>query len=770
MEWRHRLLILAMLFGLAACGGGGGGGTATPPPPPPPTATSAELAAAKAAKVSAVLDLSTKATTLSWSDTFAAGTAYAIEQQAGDGSWQAIDSVPGTSGTGGALQWTHTTNASVTLRVAVQRTGYEVPLDTTSGATSVAIAVPSATPSIALDQVEPVAGSVNLSIQGGGTYTSVAWFVDLNAIGSSTTPPGYGVVLNASGLTSGPHLLLAQLSVSPDVTLEVRRTIQVANPEVAVQVSVSGTSGLVNVNVNATSAYGITSVTAFLDGTSLGTLTAPNCAGFGCGATYQFPVNATTAGSGVHTVSATATDGNGVSASTSTTVTFSNPPRLTVTSPFDGALVNGTLSISGTFATDKPNTPVTVTATLGSVPVLSATTSPFTGSFSLAGVNPGTYTLTVVATDGGGLTTTVADQVTVTSSPALVYTPRVTMGSGGSLLAVSTSNLLYSASDGSIHALTGSTDRVLSVGTLTNLSGWQISDSGAVYAQAFGTDRAAGPVSIYAWPAGATNAINLSNAVGSLSNYDQLLPVHEPWILWASLVTSNWNQYTLYNVATGQTLTIPAPAGVTLVGNIGCDFALVNGSLTLFYWTETVPGSGPATTDVYRWDQATGLSTRLTTDGLSLYPQWDGSNVVDWQTDHAAPPPNPPFSLTEATLGGASTVLSSSMSQFQRANGTVAWLDQTISQSGTVQTVTAQAIRASVNGTTTTLSTLLNTVLFGTSNGAVAYEASGKLYVWSPSTGSQVRYDSAPGQVHLAGGTLYFTAGSQGVVYAIGVP
>jgi hypothetical protein len=123
-------------------------------------------------------------------------------------------------------------------------------------------------------------------------------------------------------------------------------------------------------------------VSATLDGNSLGTLTAPNCSTIGCTAgPYQFTINATVAGSGTHTVSVEATDGNGVSASQTFQVTFNDPPTLTVTTPFDGALVYGTLAMAGTFATDKPGVTVSVSATLGSVTVLNATSSPFSGSF-----------------------------------------------------------------------------------------------------------------------------------------------------------------------------------------------------------------------------------------------------------------------------------------------------------------------------------------------------------------------------------------------------
>jgi hypothetical protein len=759
---RRFSMVWLACIALAACGGGGGsggsGGSSTTTPPSP---TPQQVAAAQSAKLSANLNTANNQATLAWSDTFPAGTSYSVEQQAGDGSWSSIDAVTGTTGKGEAVTWTRTINSAATLRVLVPENGYSVPLDTASGSTSLLVAPPATIPTVALSQSQPVTGDVTLSVAGGSTYTAVQWFVDLNSIGTVTAGPGYSMVLNASTLTSGSHLILAQLESSPDSYLQIRLTVQVQNPEVMVSASVSGTSGTVYLNVNATSAYGIASVSATLDGNSLGTLTAPNCSSPGC--TYQFPINATVAGSGTHTVSVTATDANGVSASQTFQVTFNDPPSLLVTTPTDGALVNGTLTVAGTFGTDKPGVTVSVTATLGSVTVLQTTSSPFSGTFDLTGITPGTYTLTVIATDSTGLATRVSESVTVTSSPPLVYTPVLTLGANGSLLAVSSSNILYQDGNGGIHVHTPSNDMIISLGALTNPGQWQITDSGYVFVQAFGTDRPGGNVSIYMWAPGATAATNVSTAAGSHSIYDQLLPVHFPWVLWASLETSSWSQYTLYNVTSAQNITVPGPANAPLIGNNNCDFATINGNLTLFFWSEN---TGTQAYNIYSWSQATGTTTQLSSDGLSIYPQTDGTTVA-WQTDHTTGAPNAPFTLSVESVGSASPApLSTSMTSFQLNAGVLGWLDQTISTSGVTSTVTAQAIRASNGTTISTLTNELSSVLFGSSGGYVAYEQNGQLYDWSPAGGSALLFNAAPGQVRLTGTTIYFTNGASQALYA----
>jgi hypothetical protein len=89
--------------------------------------------------------------------------------------------------------------------------GYTVPLETPSPQDHILVAPPSTPPSIALDQSEPVSGNVGVSVSGGGTYTSVHYYVDLKSLASSTVAPTYAVTMSTAGFTAGSHLLLADL-------------------------------------------------------------------------------------------------------------------------------------------------------------------------------------------------------------------------------------------------------------------------------------------------------------------------------------------------------------------------------------------------------------------------------------------------------------------------------------------------------------------------------------------------------------------------------
>jgi hypothetical protein len=108
-------------------------------------------------------------------------------------------------------------------------------------------------------------------------------------------------------------------------------------------------------------------------------------------------------------------------------------------------------------------------------------------------------------------------------------------------------------------------------------------------------------------------------------------------------------------------------------------------------------------------------------------------------------------------------VLSTNIASFALRDGLLGWLEQTLSGS----TVTSQAIKASDGTTTSTLSSQLGTVFFGSSGGYVFFEEGGKLYAWSSSGGRMLLFEAAPGQVRLTGKIVYFTNGTSQAVYAV---
>lgn len=126
---------------------------------------------------------------------------------------------------------------------------------------------------------------------------------------------------------------------------------------------------------------------------------------------------------GSHTVKVDASDHDG-NAAAQKSITFkidTVPPTLSVTSPADGLVTNAAAcTVSGT-TNDATSSPVTVTVKLNSGTAAAVTVNA-DGSFSkgltlTAGVN----TITVVATDGAGKTTTVTRTVTLDTGAPVIH-------------------------------------------------------------------------------------------------------------------------------------------------------------------------------------------------------------------------------------------------------------------------------------------------------------------------------------------------------------
>ena len=125
---------------------------------------------------------------------------------------------------------------------------------------------------------------------------------------------------------------------------------------------------------------------------------------------------------GSHTIKIDASDNDG-NAATQKSVTFkvdTVPPTLSVTSPADGLVTNqAALTVKGT-TNDATSSPVKVTIKLNSG-VAESVTVGSDGNFSKAlTLVAGTNTITVVATDSAGKTTTVTRTVKLdTSAPVI---------------------------------------------------------------------------------------------------------------------------------------------------------------------------------------------------------------------------------------------------------------------------------------------------------------------------------------------------------------
>ena len=221
---------------------------------------------------------------------------------------------------------------------------------------------------------------------------------DIDAINTVTA----GVISGTSGTTPPPP--------PPDTT----------NPSVAISApangaTVSGTATAVS--ATASDNVGVFSVQFMLDGSALGSAdtTSP----------YSVTWNTTQTSNGSHALTAVARDAAGNQAtSTTVTVTVANTtsdttaPAVSLTAPAAGATVSGATAISAT-ASDNVGVSGVKFLVDGTLVGVEDATAPYGVSWDTTAATNGAHTLTAVARDAAGNSTTSAPiTVTVSNAPA----------------------------------------------------------------------------------------------------------------------------------------------------------------------------------------------------------------------------------------------------------------------------------------------------------------------------------------------------------------
>ena len=631
-------------------------------------------------------------------------------------------------------------------------------------------ALPTASLAVVSSQSEPVNTLVDLSLSGPTPEATVTWFADLAQI-----DVGASVTWNTTQLANGPHQIVAHVQPVSGAAFDVRRTIVVANSVLKVVVGFNRKGNTIDLGVNATSPFGITSVSATLDGNSLGTLTAFNACSTGTGCPddfYEFQIDALALGTGTHTAIVTVVDGAGNTQQQTVVVPVSNPPVIALDSPIDGAIVSGTLHVSGLSSSDKPGA-VTLTAKLEDFPLLQTGAGAFSTDFSLAQVPAGSYLLTVIATDSEGAFTRIERTVVVTADASHVYTPLTSLGPAGALLAASTDHVLYTAEDQSVRLrdVAAATEVVLQgASTIAYQTRWQI-DGGRVVVQGHGSDCDASFECVYLWQADGTRT-NLTTAnPWAGTNYQSYPVARGGYVLWkndGAVANALPGSYTLYNVATSTYSRILPPAEVTNLANAYFDFSVSGGVVNVVFsgWTTA------SDAEVYRWTSDTATTVRLSATGLiSEFPQTDGTRVVWYEAPLG--PPNAPYAIANRgnglrtlTLPGTATTLAATKAlenQYQLRDGVLAWVQLDA-------TGLSQQVAASAAGAATVLSTTTSTPprLLSDSGGFVVFSDNGKTSSWNAAANqSSVVIDTPVTGVQAAGNTLYFVLGTNQTLYQV---
>ncbi len=651
---------------------------------------------------------------------------------------------------------------------------------------AVTCTTPAGLPNIVVNTAEPLSGKVQLALDNGVTYQAVTWYVDLRLLGTTTSGLGNPIDWNTSQETNGTHVILAKIQLAANSYTELRRTLTVSNSNLALSAQVSGTTGTINVDVNASSVYGIVRVEAALDAAPATSLTELNACHRFCGSNndvYRFSIDAASIGSGSHNMLVTAIDKQGNRNTLSVAIPISNPANINLTSPTDGAFVYGSLTLSGTTSSDKLG-PVTLTASLKDYEFLNTNASNFSGTMDLTGLAAGVYTLKVKATDSSQAVTSLERKVYVTSSAALRYNPNFAMGANGQLMSIDPTNpdlLLYRASDASYrlhNTVTQTHVKLQGTQDLPYFYDWTLS-AGYAYASAgylgsMGTGYNDCPVTcIYQWsPAGLKTNLSTANPnavtsnVGGGRTYEQYPRAHGDHVIWIDAAGANRGTFTHYRVASQQYATIIQPADANYLINTEYDFFVdAKEEVTFFYTAQTGGEGNTSQFDVYRWSSTTNTSTKLTSGGArNTYPQTDGQRVI-WQQSTSI---NGPTSLlAQAVSGGAITTLSSSASNYQLRDGVAAWRE-TATIAGSLQVTGLKA--SAGNKPTANLSTLSGVSLFGVGGGFVVFGEAGKVYSWNAATQqTKLIIEAPPNQILLSGTELYFVMGDSQVVYKIGL-
>ena len=312
------------------------------------------------------------------------------------------------------------------------------PQDTTAPTVGVSAPVAGATVSGATVAVSANA-SDNVAVSG------VQFKLDGANLGSEDTTAPYSVNWNTTTATNGPHQLTAVArdaagNSASSAAVNVTVDNDVISPTVAITAPSSGATvsgSTVPVSADASDNKGVVGVQFRLDGVALGAEdpTAP----------YGVTWNSRLAANGPHTLTAVARDAAGLqTTSAPVAVSVNNadttPPTVGLTAPADGATVSGAaVAVSATATDDVAVIGVQFRldgANLGP----EDTTPPYSTTWNTLGTANGLHSLTAVARDGAGNTTTspptsvTVDNDTTAPSVALTAPPAGSTVSGAAVL------------------------------------------------------------------------------------------------------------------------------------------------------------------------------------------------------------------------------------------------------------------------------------------------------------------------------------------------
>jgi plastocyanin len=165
---------------------------------------------------------------------------------------------------------------------------------------------------------------------------------------------------------------------------------------------------------------------------------------------------------GSYTLTAIASDNNGLKATNSVNITVDTPPTVTITNPLDNATLSAPANVTIQASASDPDAGGSVTNVqflVGSTVLTNETTAPFSAATN--NLAAGSYTLTAIASDNLGVKTTNSVNVVVDTPPTVSITNPVSgtvfIAPGNLTIQASASDLDAGGSVTNVQFLVGST-------------------------------------------------------------------------------------------------------------------------------------------------------------------------------------------------------------------------------------------------------------------------------------------------------------------------
>lgn len=356
---------------------------------------------------------------IAWTHSLGAKTQMRVEvSRDGGGTWAVLASAVNNKASSGLFNWTVTGPATASALIRVSWTGGQA-VGVTAAPFSIAAPFVRVTSphggetwvsgsTVAVEWTgnlgEADRVEIHLSTNGGGSYST--------RLGRTMAVGSHSVAVQSSWLTTAAKVRVTWLNPSA-VTDASDGNFRIANasapnepPSASLTAPANGATftapATITVSANASDTDGTIARVDFYQGSTL----------IGSDPTSPYSVAWSNVAAGSYTLTAVATDADGAtttSAARSITVTApaNQPPSVSLSAPADGATFTApaTITVSAT-ASDPDGTIARVDFYQGSTLMGSDTTSPY--SITWSNVAAASYSLTAVATDNAGATTTSA--------------------------------------------------------------------------------------------------------------------------------------------------------------------------------------------------------------------------------------------------------------------------------------------------------------------------------------------------------------------------